>query len=198
VSVRDEVKSIVSAYHLNAQVEQRTLDLCEDIFGRDVQRLGNTQAKIAACLLIACRHENMPASFKEISAMSGITKKELSKTYKDIVQLLGARVEPVNLDGLVRRFCQNVGFAENNIELTLFVAHRALDLVDGRNPLSVAAVSIYMVCLVCGYQAIARKDIAGIAGIAEATLTNLYKILRESAEKVFPPGYDTSEFSRIS
>ena len=66
----------------------------------------SNEAVYAACLYMACRQERVPRTFKELCAVSTVSKKEIGRAYKQISRVV---VERVTLDDLVNRFCSKLG-----------------------------------------------------------------------------------------
>ncbi|KRX44636.1 Patched domain-containing protein 3, partial [Trichinella murrelli] len=81
----------------------------------------NNDAVASACLYIACRKDGVPRTFKEICAVSKLSKKE-------------------------SRFCGNLNLPQYVQTAATHIARAAVenDLVSGRSPVSIAAAAIYM------------------------------------------------------
>lgn len=77
---------------------------------RDSKKLPgkSTEALSAACLYIACRKEQVPRTFREICAVSQVSKKEIGRSFKLIVQILEEDLKVVDASHLLNRFCANL------------------------------------------------------------------------------------------
>ena len=60
-----------------------------------------------------------------------------------------------------------------------------LDIVPGRSPISVAAAAIYMASQASSDK-ITQRDIAEIAGVADVTIRQCYKLMLPRAKDLFP------------
>merc|ERR1712127_18819 len=63
----------------------------------------------SACLYIACRQEGVPRTFKEICAVSKISKKEIGRCFKLILKALETSVDIITTADFMSRFCTNLG-----------------------------------------------------------------------------------------
>lgn len=109
--------------------------------------LGRANDAIAsACLYIACRQEGVPRTFKEICAVSKISKREIGRCFKLILKALETSVDLITTGDFMSRFCSNLGLPNMVQRAATHIAKKAveLDIVPGRSPISVAAAAIYM------------------------------------------------------
>lgn len=109
--------------------------------------LGRSNDAIAsACLYIACRQEGVPRTFKEICAVSKISKKEIGRCFKLILKALETSVDLITTGDFMSRFCSNLALPNMVQKAATHIARKAvdLDIVPGRSPISVAAAAIYM------------------------------------------------------
>ncbi len=66
---------------------------------------GKTQeAVIASCIYIACREQNVTRTFKEIYALTRVSKKEIGRCFKILQTLLSQPAQQVSLDSYISRF----------------------------------------------------------------------------------------------
>lgn len=88
------------------------------------------------------------------------------------------------------RFCGNLGLARDVHRAATCIAKKAtdLDIVPGRSPISVAAAAIYMASQASSDKRI-QKEIADIAGVADVTIRQSYKLMLPRAEELFPEGF---------
>ena len=144
----------------------------------------------AACLYIACREEHVPRTFKEICAVSNISKDKLGRVFKLIVQSLSIPLEPVTATDFIPRFCGNLGLSRAIQKAAIAIATKAneIDLVAGQNQVSVSAAAIYMASQASNDTKQA-KEIGDIAGVADSTIFRVYKIMLPKAHQLFPDDF---------
>ena len=113
--------------------------------GKNLKGRSN-DAIASACLYIACRQEGVPRTFKEICAVSKISKKEIGRCFKLILKALDTSVDLITTGDFMSRFCSNLGLPNSVQKAATAIARAAvdLDIVPGRSPISVAAAAIYM------------------------------------------------------
>jgi transcription initiation factor TFIIB len=154
---------------------------------------------IAACIFIACRQQNVARSFKEITELTKVPKKELGRVFKEVekffkqskttflraeptVAAKGAEIagyrntnstQPKDLCG---RFGNYLGlpatvcmYAGECAEIML-----ARGMLAGRSPLSVAAVALYIVSNLMG-QPRSAKVIAEIVKVSDGTIRSAWR-----------------------
>lgn len=76
--------------------------------GKNLKGRSN-DAKASACLYIACRQEGVPRTFKEICAVSKISKKEIGRCFKLTLKALETSVDLITTADFMCRFCANLG-----------------------------------------------------------------------------------------
>lgn len=147
----------------------------------------SNDAVSTACLYMACRQEGVPRTFKEVCAVSRVSKKEIGKVFKKILKILETNVQSVTVEDFMSRFCGNLNLNIAVQRVANTVARRALNLnlVAGRSPVSVAAAAIYMAAYALGYRK-EKREIGDVAGCAEATITCTYRAMHTRANELFP------------
>lgn len=85
---------------------------CQVHDGKNLKGRSN-DAKASACLYIACRQEGVPRTFKEICAVSKISKKEIGRCFKLTLKALETSVDLITTADFMCRFCANLGTLEN-------------------------------------------------------------------------------------
>ena len=86
-----------------AQIIFKSVHLGKNLKGR------STHAITAASLYIACRQESVPRTFKEICAVSRVSKKETARCFKLILKVLETSIDIITTEDFMSRFCGNLG-----------------------------------------------------------------------------------------
>jgi len=152
---------------------------------------GRSNAAIAAaCVYIACRQEQVPRTFKEIVAVCTVNKKEIGRVFKLILKCHDTNVDLITTGDFMSRFCGTLSLARNIQMAATCIAKRAvdMDIVPGRSPISVAAAAMYMASQASSDKR-TQKEIADIAGVADVTIRQSYKLLLTRARDLFPEGF---------
>ncbi|KAI1493462.1 transcription factor [Biscogniauxia mediterranea] len=165
----------------------------------------STEAIIAGCIFIACRQSKIGRTFREIHALTKVSKKEIGRTFKVLEKFLqehrdkntaGSFMQPLepvqntnstNAAELCARYCSQLRFNNPHLieKLSVELCDKcsSLPMLAGRSPLSIAASCIYMISHLMGdprsYKAIAR-----VAGVSDGTIKTAYRFIWAEREKV--------------
>ncbi|VDD87296.1 unnamed protein product [Enterobius vermicularis] len=187
------IREMSSRIHLAKSIEDNAAKIFKDVLDSKALKGKNNEAQAAACLYIACRKEGVPRTFKEICAASRVSKKEIGRCFKLIIKTLETNLEQITSADFMSRFCGNLGLPHSTQAIATRIAKKAveLDLVAGRSPISIAAAAIYMASQASNEKKTA-KEIGEIAGAAEVTVKQTYKLLYPRAAELFPEEYKYS------
>nr|UXY88397.1 TATA binding protein of transcription factor IID [Cryptomonas curvata] len=175
-NIREKVEELFKLYfnHLTMRSDGSRI--------RSSLRKGETISILAAALFICCRNEGIPRTFKEISEITKIPKKEIGTRVRAIeMSLRGVKISKTrNTEDFISRFCSKLGLpyitsklAEN---LAKFV--REKEGLYGKTYTSLAAAAIYIVSqLPFSQLKCSSKEVADAAGISEITLKLTYKAI---------------------
>lgn len=210
-----EINGMADHINLPKTIVDRANTLFKQVHdGKNLKGRAN-DAIASACLYIACRQEGVPRTFKEICAVSKISKKEIGRCFKLILKALETSVDLITTGDFMSRFCSNLGLPNMVQRAATHIARKAVevDIVPGRSPISVAAAAIYMASQVRGImvtlhsaikQALfyllfyptqasedkrSQKEIGDIAGVADVTIRQSYKLMYPHASKLFPEDF---------
>jgi len=165
----------------------------KEVYESKCLRNRSVPAIAAACIFIACREEQVPRSFKEICEISRVPKNDIGKYFKIIIKSLPSlaanrRPDAGTSENFMARFCSELELERPTRMCAEYISKRAkeLDLAPGRNPLTIAAASLYMACLASeAREQRTLQEVCKTCGIAEGTAKNCYKILVKDSEKLF-------------
>lgn len=200
-SVASSDRALINAFRILANMADRInlpktiLDRASLLFKKinDGGRMRgrSNEAIAAACLYIACRQEGVPRTFKEIVAVSTVNKRDIGRCFKIILKSHeDTKVGLVDSGDFMSRFCGLLGLTREIQRAATSIAKKAsdLELTEGRSPVSVTAASIYMASQASSDKR-SHAEIAAIAGVAETTLKQCYKLMLPRAGKLFPANF---------
>lgn len=186
-----EISTMADRISLAKTIVDRANNLFKRVHdGRSLKGRAN-DAIASACLYIACRQEGVPRTFKEICAVSKISKKEIGRCFKLILKALETNVDLITTGDFMSRFCANLRLPNVVQRAATHIAGRAageLDIVPGRSPISVAAAAIYMASQ-ASEEKRTQKEIGDIAGVADVTIRQSYKLMLPYAAELFPKDF---------
>ncbi|CAD5231377.1 unnamed protein product [Bursaphelenchus xylophilus] len=184
------IREMSERIHLTRGIQDQAAEIFKNVLDSRALRGRNNEAQAAACLYIACRKEGVPRTFKEICAVSRVSKKEIGRCFKLIIRSLETNLEQITSADFMSRFCGNLGLPIQIQAAATRIAKKAvdLDLVAGRSPISIAAAAIYMASQASADKRSAR-EIGEIAGAAEVTVRQTYRLLYPKAKELFPEDF---------
>jgi transcription initiation factor TFIIB len=184
------IREMSDRINLAGSIQDQANKLFKDVLVTGALRGKNSEAVAAACLYIACRKEGVPRTFKEICAVSRTSKKDIGKCFRLIVKTLETNLDHITSEQFMSRFCGNLGLKSFIQQAATHIARNAVaqDLVSGRSPISIAAAAIYMASQASDDKR-APKEIGDIAGVADVTIKQSYKLMYPKAASLFPDSY---------
>lgn len=185
-----EINQMADRLNLPKMVADRANTLFKQVFDTKSLKGRSNDAVCSACMYIACRQEGVPRTLKEICAVSKVSKKEIGRVFKLILKTLETNVELITTGDFMSRFCSNLGLPPKVQRAATHIARKAVDtyLVPGRSPVSVAAAAIYMASQASEDKK-TQKEIGDIAGVAEVTIRQAYKLMYPKAVDLFPTDF---------
>ncbi|XP_074604978.1 transcription factor IIB [Brevipalpus obovatus] len=186
-----EISNMADRINLTKTIQDRANALFKQVHDGKGLRGRSNDAIASACLYIACRQEGVPRTFKEICAVSKVSKKEIGRCFKLILKALETNVELITTGDFMSRFCSNLGLPSKVQKAATHIARRAVDLdvVPGRSPISVAAAAIYMAC----QESKTPKEIGDVAGVAEITIRQSFKLMKAREKDLLPLDFQPGE-----
>jgi transcription initiation factor TFIIB len=153
---------------------------------------------IAASLFVACRNEQGARSYKEICGLTNVSKKDIGTMVKKIEMAIpSAKTAHVRgTEDFVTRFCNKLNLPREMIGVADSVAKAARDQdgVYGKQYLTIAAASIYIVCQLSeDKNKRTEKQISDVSGVAEVTIKSTFRHIVPHLEAVVPPDFKNFE-----
>jgi len=147
----------------------------------------NLEGAVGACIYIACKLENAPRTFKEISVITAVQKREIGKCYKLIYKDVDTSGTIPSGD-IVARFCSdlNLNLKIQKISSEISAKTYEIGCLTGRSPDSIAAAIIFLVLNLFPEFKDAQKDIHLVTGVTEITIKNTYKDLVVFKDQILP------------
>jgi len=175
----DEMRTMAGKLALGSGVVEQAAYIYRKAAAKGITRGRSIAGLAAACLYAACREEKIPRSLKDVATAGDIKMKELTRSYRVIVDTLEIMM-PVD-DPL--RSLAKIGSA---IDASPKVVLRARELLEranaqglsaGKEPMAQAGAALYFAGRLEGDRAMTQKMVAGAAEVTEVTLRNRYHSL---------------------
>jgi transcription initiation factor TFIIB len=136
-----------------------------------------TEGILSASIYLACKELEIPKTLKEISDISNVKVKSISKYSRLLIFELDLKPIPI-IDPI-----KCIVKIANNLKLEEKIKHKAIKIMKevmkeeihvGKNPLSIAASTIYAVCKTIEEDDKTQIEIANSAGISAAVVRDRY------------------------
>jgi transcription initiation factor TFIIB len=160
----------------------KTAYIYRKALGKGLVKGRSTSAIMAAAIYIACREMGAARSLKELSEITDVRRKVISRSYMILIQQLEIIMPVIDPIKCIAKIANNANISEKSKRMAIDVMK---DLVNtqvpaGKRPMSLAATILYLSCLRNDDAAVTQKDLAEAAGVTEVTIRNRIKDLKSS------------------
>lgn len=175
-----ELQRLVSQLGLSPAVHEKVAKLYERAANDSLVRGRSTESIIAALLYTTCREHGAPRTLDEISKTSGISRRDIGKTYRYISRKLTIRILPAKAQDYVPRFGSLLGLSERVQVKAVKILDEAseFDVTSGKGPIGVASAALYIAAVLEGEKK-TQREVADAIGVTEVTIRNRYKEIIE-------------------
>ncbi len=143
--------------------------------------MGRSSASmICASLYAACREGDTPRTLNDIAHAGNITRKDLSRSYRNLIKFLDLKLKPYDSSEFITRISSEVGISEKTRRNALNLLSKVVEkeMSAGKNPMGLAAAVLYLSC-VKNDEKKNQVDIANAAGVTAVTIRNRVESLRK-------------------
>jgi transcription initiation factor TFIIB len=149
--------------------------------GKGLVKGRSTSAILAAAIYIACREMGAARSLNDISEITDVRRKVISRSYMILIQQLEIIMPLIDPIKCVAKIANKANLSEKSKRMAIDVMK---DLVNtqvpaGKRPMSLAATILYLSCM-RNDEAVTQKELAEAAGVTEVTMRNRIKDLKSS------------------
>jgi len=177
----NELQRLVSFLQLPKSVHERAAKYYERIVSEGLVRGRSVEAIIAALVFAVSKEMGVPRSMEEIIEASGVDKKDLSKTYRQVARALGIRIVPTDPASYVSRYCSELRLSDKVLVKAVEILKKAKskELTRGKGPGGIAGAAIYIASLLLNEKR-SQREISNVCGVTEVTIRNrAYEIARK-------------------
>lgn len=159
----------------------------KSVEGKKLLKGKNLEGAVAACIYIACKLEDASRTFKEISVITGVQKREIGRCYKIIAKEVDTKGMVPSAD-IVARFCSDLNLNLKMQKIATVISQRVQEIgcLTGRSPDSIAAAVIFLITNIFPELREAQKDIQYVTNVTEVTIKNIYKDLVNYKDDIIP------------
>lgn len=192
-ATKSTLGEIASKFHFANHVLETSMQLFEEARKVASLKRKDSVAIGAACMFLACRQEKNSRSMREISAISKASLKDVGKCLKLILRDVDPEGELKSPRSFIARFCSQLKLPYKIERAAQHICEKTkeLNVLMGRNNTTMAAASIYMASQASENQK-THREIADVAGVADITIRQAYKIMYKRRAELFPANYEFS------
>eukprot|EP01089_Gocevia_fonbrunei_P005887 TRINITY_DN16385_c0_g1_i1.p1 TRINITY_DN16385_c0_g1~~TRINITY_DN16385_c0_g1_i1.p1 ORF type:complete len:314 (+),score=67.03 TRINITY_DN16385_c0_g1_i1:35-976(+) len=172
------------------QVQNNVIQGAKEIYNQFERKRANARIHldplVCAVLYIASKRSSS-RTFKDISKKTNVPYKQITEAYKLIKKLIPevCSVEPASSADLVPGIVQKLNLPHKVRVYAQEVSHEATKHLEGKNPSTIAAVSVWLTAKTMGMEKSA-KDVAEAADISHTTVRNVSRELTPFHDQVIP------------
>ena len=162
-------------------VIEKTAYIYRKALSMKISRGRSITSLMCAVLYAACRQTDTPRTLHDIAQAGNINKKNLSRSYRDLIKTLDLKVRPFDSSEFITRISSEVDISEKTQRDALNIISQATEkeISAGKNPLALAAAALYISC-VLNQERKKQADIAKASGITAVTIRNRSMALRKA------------------
>ncbi|HJW19557.1 MAG TPA: TFIIB-type zinc ribbon-containing protein [Candidatus Nitrosotalea sp.] len=135
---------------------------------------------MCACVYASCKQSGIPRSILEISLTSNMGRKEISRTYRNLIEKFDLSVVPFCSKEFLTRIANEAQISEKSQRTALDILCTAEEtgLTQGKNPKALAAASLYLACVLNTEQK-TQAEITRASGVTSTTIRARYNDLKK-------------------
>lgn len=134
---------------------------------------------LAAATYIACREMGAARTLRDLTEITNVKRKALSRSYRLLVLELDIKVPSMDLMKCIVKIANKAKLGERTQRTAMSTMNELInnEIPAGKDPMGLAATVLYLSCLTNG-EATTQRDIAEAAGVTEVTIRTRFKDLK--------------------
>lgn len=181
-----ELDRLSDKLHVPGPIRERAAIIYRKALEKGMIQGRSTVAVVAASLYAACRVTGTPRSLREISEVSLVKRKLITRCYRLLLRRL--EIHPPIIDPItfVSKIADKAVISQKAQGLAVEVILEAEKkrILAGKDPMVIAAAALYLICLQIGEKK-TMKSISDAAGITDVALRKRYRSLKRQVGKQF-------------
>lgn len=133
---------------------------------------------MTAAVYIACRETGTPKSLEDISIVSNLKRKDITRCYRRLVFDLDIKIPIVDPMKCIVKVANKLSLSEKTKHkaMNLMTYAIKMEINAGKIPMGLAATVLYASCMKTG-ENVSQTNIAEASGVTEVTIRNRFKDL---------------------
>jgi transcription initiation factor TFIIB len=178
----DGIREVAHKLLLPFEVRKRAAEICHNAEAASLGRGISPAVLAAAILYIACREKKTPVTLRDFAFASDSDPREVGRTYLHLLENMHLSRPGLNGEGYVNHIALKRPASGEALRLSQEIINTvSLKGLGGRNPMTLAAASLYIACCTLG-ENVTQADVAEAAGVGEESVRECCKEIRALAK----------------
>ena len=173
-----ELERLKDKLGLSDAIVQKTAYIYRKAQEKRLSRGRSVSSIIAAATYIACREMGAARTLRDLTEITNVTRKTLTRSYRLLVLELDIKVPSINPMKCIMKIANRAKLSEKTQRVAMSTMNDTInkEISAGKDPMGLAAAVLYLSCLTVG-EATTQREIAMAAGVTEVTIRNRFKDL---------------------
>ena len=174
-----ELERLKDKLGLSDAIVQKTAYIYRKAQEKRLSRGRSVSSIIAAATYIACREMGAARTLRDLTEITNVTRKTLTRSYRLLVLELDIKVPSINPMKCIMKIANRAKLSEKTQRVAMSTMNDTInkEISAGKDPMGLAAAVLYLSCLTVG-EATTQREIAMAAGVTEVTIRNRFKDLK--------------------
>jgi transcription initiation factor TFIIB len=174
-----ELERLKDKLGLSDAIVEKTAYIYRKAHERRLARGRSVSSILAAATYIACREMGAARTLRDLTEITNVKRKALSRGYRLLVIELDLKVPSMDLMKCIVKIANRAKLGEKTQRMAMSTMNDLInkEISAGKDPMGLAATVLYLSCLTNG-EATTQKEIAEAAGVTEVTIRNRFKDLK--------------------
>jgi transcription initiation factor TFIIB len=174
-----ELERLKDKLGLSDAIVEKTAYIYRKAHEKRLARGRSVSSILAAATYIACREMGAARTLRDLTEITNVKRKALSRGYRLLVIELDLKVPSMDLMKCIVKIANRAKLGEKTQRMAMSTMNDLInkEISAGKDPMGLAATVLYLSCLTNG-EATTQKEIAEAAGVTEVTIRNRFKDLK--------------------
>jgi transcription initiation factor TFIIB len=159
----------------------KTAYIYRKALGKGLLKGRSSSAILAAAIYIACREMGATRSLNDISEITDVRRKVISRSLMILIQQLEIIMPLIDPVKCIAKIANKANISEKSKRMAIDVMKELVNtqVPAGKRPMSLAATILYLCCM-RNNEGVTQRHLAEAAGVTEVTLRNIIRGLKSS------------------
>jgi transcription initiation factor TFIIB len=174
-----ELERLKDKLGLSDAIVQKTAYIFRKAQEKRLARGRSVSSILAAATYIACREMGAARTLRDLTEITNVKRKTLSRSYRLLVLELDIKVPSIDPMKCIVKIANKAKLGEKVQRMAMSTMNDLInkEISAGKDPMGFAATVLYLSCLTVG-EATTQREIAVAAGVTEVTIRNRFKDLK--------------------